>query len=215
MAEPMDKITWTHPAIPRILGAIPEDARTLLDVGCGPGLIGAMCRIYRNMERQVGLDGHRPALDVCRRHSFYDECIETRLEGRPLPFADGEFDVATCIEVVEHLPTGDGLALLGELERVARHVVVSTPNGFLKQDELEENPLQRHRSGWTPAQFRRRGYRVYGVGGMKIFGRHRRFISAAFGPFSYYAPRLSELLLCVRPGAAGRTSNAEERAART
>jgi 2-polyprenyl-3-methyl-5-hydroxy-6-metoxy-1,4-benzoquinol methylase len=194
----MDRITWTHPNISRILNAIPANARTLLDVGCGRGIIGALCRIYREMDRQVGIDGYAPSLELCRRHAFYDELLDRRLEALPLPFAAHEFDVATCIEVIEHLPKPAGLALLAELERVAKCVVVSTPNGFLAQSDLDANPLQRHRSGWSVADFERRGYRVRGVGGMKVFGRHRRLLSAALEPATYYAPRLSELLLCVR-----------------
>jgi SAM-dependent methyltransferase len=205
----MDRITWTHPALPRLLDAIPLDAKSLLDVGCGPGIIGALCRIYRDMDRQVGMDGWAPALAVCRRHDFYDECLDARLDGAPLPFRDGEFDVATCIEVIEHLPKADGLALLDELERVARCVVVSTPNGFLDQDDLESNPLQRHRSGWRVSEFRRRGYTIRGVGGMLVLGRHRRLISNALAPVTYFLPRLSQLLLCVRDSGPERSVAAE------
>jgi 2-polyprenyl-3-methyl-5-hydroxy-6-metoxy-1,4-benzoquinol methylase len=191
----MDKITWTHPGIAHILDAIPVDARSLVDVGCGPGIIGALCRIYRSMDRLAGVDAHPPALDICRRHSFYDEVFELDLAAGRLPFTDGEFDVVTCIEVIEHVRREDGLRLLDELERVGRFVIVTTPNGFLEQDDLEGNPLQRHLSGWSVSDFARRGYQVQGVGGMRVLGGHRRFISSALGPVTRYLPRFSELLL--------------------
>jgi SAM-dependent methyltransferase len=215
----MDKITWTHPGIAHILEAIPTDAHSLLDAGCGGGVIGALCRIYRSMERQVGVDAYPPALELCRRHHFYDELMELDLTSSRLPFADGSFDVVTCVEVIEHLERGAGLRLLDELERVGRHVIVSTPNGFLEQDDLEGNPLQRHRSEWSVADFRARGYDVRGIGGMRIFGAHRRYASAALGPLTRYAPRLSELLLSQKtvhhptgsraPGAVSRPSAPE------
>lgn len=47
----------------------------------------------------------------------------------PLPFADGEFDAAVCLEGVEHLV--DPVQLIRELSRVVRSggkIVVSTPN---------------------------------------------------------------------------------------
>ena len=47
----------------------------------------------------------------------------------PLPFADGEFDAAICMEGIEHLV--DPVRLVGELARVTRHggaIVVTTPN---------------------------------------------------------------------------------------
>jgi 2-polyprenyl-3-methyl-5-hydroxy-6-metoxy-1,4-benzoquinol methylase len=191
----MNFITWTHPGIAYILEAIPVDTRTLLDVGCGGGVIGALCRIYRRCERQVGVDAYAPGLELCRRHSFYDELVRLDLMTGTLPFDDASFDVVTCIEVIEHLPRPEGLRLLDELERVGRHVIVTTPNGFLEQDALEENPLQRHLSGWTVADFRKRGYAVQGIGGMRILGGHRKYLSAALGPLSRYVPSMSELLL--------------------
>jgi ubiquinone/menaquinone biosynthesis C-methylase UbiE len=48
------------------------------------------------------------------------------VEDGPLPFEDGAFDVATAIEVLEHVR--DPARTLGELVRVARrHVLVSVP----------------------------------------------------------------------------------------
>jgi 2-polyprenyl-3-methyl-5-hydroxy-6-metoxy-1,4-benzoquinol methylase len=194
----MDKVTWTHPGIAHILDAIPVEARSLLDVGCGGGVIGALCRIYRSMDRMVGVDAHGPALELCRRHSFYDDVLDFDITSGSLPFGEATFDVVTCIEVIEHVGREDGLRLLDELERVGRYVIVTTPNGFLEQEELAGNPLQRHLSGWTVADFSKRGYRVQGIGGMRIFGEHRRFASSALGPITRYLPRFSELLLCRR-----------------
>lgn len=205
----MDRITWTHPGIAHILDAIPVETRSLLDVGCGSGIIGALCRIYRETERLVGMDAHPPALALCRRHSFYDDVIDADITAS-LPFDDASFDVVTCIEVIEHVTREDGLRLLDELERVGRTVIVTTPNGFLQQDELEGNPLQRHRSGWSARDFSRRGYTVRGIGGMRIFGRHRRFVSSALGPMTRYVPAMSELLLSRRVDA-GRPTAATPR----
>jgi hypothetical protein len=33
---------------------------------------------------------------------------------------------------------------------------------------------------------------------MKILGGHRKYLSSGLGPVTYFLPRLSELLLCVR-----------------
>ncbi len=49
--------------------------------------------------------------------------------GEPLPFSDGEFDAAICLEGLEHLV--DPVQLIRELTRVTRSggtIVVSTPN---------------------------------------------------------------------------------------
>lgn len=194
----MPEITWTHPGLPRILDAIPVGVSSLLDVGCGPGIVGALCRVYRDADRTVGVDAFDPYLERVRRHHLYDELVKWRLEDVPLPFADGEFDVATCIEVIEHLPREAGERLLDELERVAGRVVVTTPNWFFDQEELDHNPLQRHRSLWRERDFMRRGYAVTGVGGMKVLGRRVPVLSTLLGPATLRVPRLSTLILCVR-----------------
>jgi 2-polyprenyl-3-methyl-5-hydroxy-6-metoxy-1,4-benzoquinol methylase len=194
----MPHVTWTHPALNRVLDAIPLETSSLVDVGCGRGIIGALCRIYREPGRLVGVDGYEPYLSFCTRYRFYDECIRWELEKRPLPFADKEFEVATCIEVIEHLTKEVGGDLLGELGRIARRVIVSTPNVFFEQAQYDGNPHQAHRSLWTVRDFQKVGFKVYGVGGMKVFGKTVKYLSAAGGPLTRYLPSLSSSVLCIK-----------------
>jgi SAM-dependent methyltransferase len=197
---PLPNITWTHPGIVQILDSIPVGAGSLLDVGCGRGIIGALCRIYRGMNRQVGTDGFASYVEFCREQRFYDEVIEHELDSGGLPFDTAEFDVVTCIEVIEHLTTEAGEALVTELERVGKTVILTTPTSFFEQESLDDNPLQHHRSHWRPGYFKRRGYKVTGAGGLKVFGRHVPWVSSAFAPFVRYAPDFSEIMLCKRTG---------------
>src|SRR6266566_7037695 len=129
----MPDVTWAHPSLNLILDAIPLNTKSLIDVGCGRGIIGALSRIFREPTRLVGIDGHRPYLDFCERFRFYDECLQWDLQRLPTPFSKGEFDVVTCVEVIEHLNKPSGFGLLNELERIGRRVVVTTPNVFFKQ----------------------------------------------------------------------------------
>ena len=198
MSVPQPQITWTHPGIGQILDNIPTGITSLLDVGCGRGIIGALCRIYRGAGRMVGIDGFQPYLDFCAQHRLYDELQLRALEDLPLPFSDLEFDAVTCIEVIEHLPKGMGHRLLDELERVGRTVIVTTPTTYFHQDGFDGNPLQEHRSAWSVSDFEQRGYVVRGAGGLKLLGRHVKYVSAAFAPLSRYAPRWSEVILCKR-----------------
>lgn len=196
-------VTWTHPALPSILEQIPTGMQSLLDVGCGRGIIGALSRIYREPKRLVGLDVYGPYLEFCQRFSLYDELVQWDLEKLPLPFGAEEFEVATCIEVIEHLHREHGERLLDELERVAQRVVVTTPNLFFEQAEYDGNLHQRHLSFWRPSDFRRRGYKVLGVGVFTIAGRQVRYLSAALGSATRYVPTLSSLLLCVKDSMSG------------
>src|SRR5947199_3638926 len=95
-------ITWTQRALPLILDAIPVDCKSLLDVGCGRGIIGALCRIYRRPESLVGIDGFEPYLEFTQGAGLYNETILRDLNQTPLPFRTQEFEVVTCIEVIEH-----------------------------------------------------------------------------------------------------------------
>jgi cyclopropane fatty-acyl-phospholipid synthase-like methyltransferase len=180
------------------LDVIPIDAKSVLDVGCGRGIIGALCRIYRNTSRIVGLDIYDPYLEFCRHMHFYDEVMKWDLRCTPLPFSDKEFDVTTAVEVVEHLTSEDALKLLEELERIAHTVVVSTPRTFFEQKTFDKNPFQRHISLLDQRVFRLRGYRVYGVGGMLFWGKNIKYVSSALASVTYMLPRLSSLLLCVK-----------------
>ena len=213
-------VVWTHPSLPLILDSIPVNCGSLLDVGCGRGIIGALCRIYREPHRLVGVDGFEPYLAFTGKAGFYDQTILRDLNDTPLPFRTREFEVVTCIEVIEHLEWSAGQKLLDELERIGSHVIVTTPNIRFQQSEYDGNVFQRHLSGWNPRDFRARGYRVYGAGNLnlgyalkdvteRVVGRaaggavfsgikkSARYISQAFGPLTHDVPRLSTSLLCV------------------
>jgi len=224
--------TWTHSALPSILDAIPVNCESIVDLGCGRGIIGALCRIYRAPNRLVGVDGFEPYLTFCRRMGFYDELIHLDLSGSPLPFRAREFQVATCIEVIEHLPKHQGQILLNELERIASCVIVTTPGIWFEQDDYDGNPLQKHLSRWKAHEFIGRGYKVYGVGALSIGYQIRRVmsrvigprgtsiaqsgirngarrVSEALGPLTHSLPRFSTKLLCLKTVERGSPSKAE------
>lgn len=73
-------------------------------------------------------------------------------------------DTVFILDVIEHLEKRDGLKLLVEAERVARHqIVVYTPLGlypmsYLSPDSkdawgLDGAVYQEHKSGWVPEDF--------------------------------------------------------------
>lgn len=102
---------------------IPDDVRSLLDVGCGNGaFLKILNRSARPFDSLHGSDFSARAL----------ESVETPSTLAPindLPFADQAFDAATCLEVIEHLPVSIYEAGLKELCRVARkYVLITVPN---------------------------------------------------------------------------------------
>jgi SAM-dependent methyltransferase len=95
--------------------------RKLIDVGCGLGFYG----------RGLLADGY----DWIGAEVDAADCAELvrlgvphrQVDGRTLPFADGKFDAALCIEVLEHIDEPHGF--LREVKRVSpRQLLVSVPN---------------------------------------------------------------------------------------
>jgi len=127
-----------------------------------------------------------------------------------LPFKDKSFDVVLCLALIEHLERMEGEKLLREMERIGRRqVIISTPVGSYRQGAIGGNPHQRHRSIWLPAELRKMGYRVRGVGirGVMgegaLFSRLARVIGALrwvpwllAGPVVYYLPNLAGTQVC-------------------
>jgi 2-polyprenyl-3-methyl-5-hydroxy-6-metoxy-1,4-benzoquinol methylase len=103
--------------------AAPE---SILDVGCGEGVLTEQWADQLGSGRIVGIDLDDPKLkaewDKRRRAN-----LEYRVEdATKLSFADNEFDMATAIEVLEHVP--DPVRTVAEMARVARSwVLVSVP----------------------------------------------------------------------------------------
>ena len=99
---------------------------SLLDVGCGEGMHTIRWAEQLGDKRVVGID-----LDDPQLHAEWAKRQRPNLEykvmkAENLPFESGEFDVATAIEVLEHVP--DPAHTLAEMARVARrHLLVSVP----------------------------------------------------------------------------------------
>ena len=131
-----DKYGSTNPVVRRLMagfeGTLEElfrqaDPQSLLDVGCGEGVLTHQWAQRLGDERRVvGIDLDDPAL-----HAEWAKRTAPNLEYRVmkaenLPFADGEFDAATAIEVLEHVP--DAEHTVAEMARVAkRWLLVSVP----------------------------------------------------------------------------------------
>jgi 2-polyprenyl-3-methyl-5-hydroxy-6-metoxy-1,4-benzoquinol methylase len=101
---------------------------SVLDVGCGEGVLTERWAAELDPRPVVGIDLADPKLEAewARRGRPNLTFTATGDASAGLPFADGEFDLATAIEVLEHVP--DPERTVAEMARVARrHLLVSVP----------------------------------------------------------------------------------------
>ena len=114
-----------------------------------------------------------------------------------LPLGDKTFELATCVEVIEHLPKPAGVKLLRDLERVASRVVITTPGTYHEQEAYDANPWQRHVSEWHVDDFEQEGYKVHGLANAKIFVRYP-LLTVPLSPLLLRFPRLASSYLCIK-----------------
>jgi SAM-dependent methyltransferase len=99
---------------------------SILDVGCGEGVLTAEWAARLGDGRVVGIDLDDPKLRAeweRRTRPNLDFRVE---EATSLSFADDEFEMACATEVLEHVPEPE--ATLAEMARVAsRYLLVSVP----------------------------------------------------------------------------------------
>jgi 2-polyprenyl-3-methyl-5-hydroxy-6-metoxy-1,4-benzoquinol methylase len=130
-----DKYGSTNPFVRRLMNGFESTLAELwrkaapgsiLDVGCGEGVLTEQWADKLGSGRIVGIDLDDPKLKAeweKRRRANLEYRVE---DATNLSFADNEFDMAGAIEVLEHVP--DPERTVSEMARVAkRWVLVSVP----------------------------------------------------------------------------------------
>ncbi|MFG0282875.1 MAG: class I SAM-dependent methyltransferase [Phycisphaerales bacterium JB039] len=129
-----DHITTTHPGYgaaersPGFRNALMLHERIracrgpTLDVGCGVGFVVELLSQPDFGFEAWGCDVSRVALDRAKERlaaSWHaDESRLRQVEDGRLPFADGQFGLVTCFDMLEHLDEADVTPMRDELRRV-------------------------------------------------------------------------------------------------
>ena len=104
----------------------PLEGRSALDVGCGPGLLAEP--LARLGAKVTAIDASAELIEVARGHAAAMD-VEIAYSAAAIEETDGQFDLITCMEVIEHV--ADAAAFVTAIaKRLAPDglLILSTPN---------------------------------------------------------------------------------------
>lgn len=212
----LDKLKITLPfSYMKLLRDGIGEAKTILDLGCEDGRLLTLLSEGKNWQ-VTGVDIFQKNVLAAAKKKIYVNAIKGDVVQAAGKFV-GErqkFDVVFCSQVIEHIDRRRGEELLSLVDKLARKkIIMGTPRGFMEQPKvfLGNNPHQVHKSGWSEDDFRKRGYKVYGIGFGPVWseeGLGRTYsrplailasmISYLFSPVVYYFPFLAAGILCMK-----------------
>jgi 2-polyprenyl-3-methyl-5-hydroxy-6-metoxy-1,4-benzoquinol methylase len=130
-----DKYGSSNPVVRRLMEGFERDLdellelaspSSLLDVGCGEGVLVHRWATRLRDARVVGIDLEEDSIQAGWAERRAPNLEYRVMEAASLPFAADEFEFASAIEVLEHLP--DPQHTVSEMARCARrHLLVSVP----------------------------------------------------------------------------------------
>ncbi len=151
-----DLAAWSYQAptvvVQTLLSRHP-DADSVLDVGCGTGLVGRTLREQGFTGQLRGLDISQASLDIAQQSGAYDSVEQADLQQR-LPYDDESVDAVVCVGVMTYLPEVE--AVWREFARVARPgglVVVTQRDDLWDTRECQAVVDRLQDEGvWTPLE---------------------------------------------------------------
>jgi 2-polyprenyl-6-hydroxyphenyl methylase/3-demethylubiquinone-9 3-methyltransferase len=109
-----------------IAGHAALEGAAVLDVGCGGGILAEA--MARHGARVTGIDLSEKALRVAELH-LHESKLPVRYEKSSVEDYAGEFDIVTCMELLEHVPQPASMvAACARLVRPGGRVFFSTIN---------------------------------------------------------------------------------------
>jgi 2-polyprenyl-3-methyl-5-hydroxy-6-metoxy-1,4-benzoquinol methylase len=130
-----DKYGSSNPLVRRLMASFEQtldelltraEPRSLLDVGCGEGVLVQRWAQRMPQARVVGIDLEEESIQAGWAERQAPNLEYRTMAAEDLPFATDEFDLATAIEVLEHV--ADPERTLAEMARCAeRYLLVSVP----------------------------------------------------------------------------------------
>ncbi len=130
-----DKYGSSNPVVRRLMGGFERtldelltraEPSSLLDVGCGEGVLVHRWAQQLGERRVVGIDLEEESIQAGWAQHQAPNLEYHVMSAENLPFGENEFDLASAIEVLEHVPNPEHT--LAEMARCAeRYLLVSVP----------------------------------------------------------------------------------------
>lgn len=177
-----------------------QNCDVILDLGCGNN---SVLRYIPKKKYSIGIEVFLKSIKESRSKQIHDEYIQNDI--RAICIKPKSVDAIIILEVIEHIERSEFIQLIAKLRTIARKkIIVSTPNGFVDQEEYDDNPYQKHRSGWKIEELQDYGFSdFHGVGGLKRFGRGNNsqllflVIQCLPQKISYFFPRYANGIIAV------------------
>lgn len=151
--------------IPTIINELTKiKFNSVLDIGCGYGLWGAMIRNYFEVANRHFAKWqwkiHIEGVEVEPRYNnplwwcydyvhVYDfRKFETKKK----------FDLVLLLDILEHFDKDEGKQMLLKAEKLGKNIIISTPAKFIQNTGWEDYPSEEHKSLWSPDDFK--GYQI-------------------------------------------------------
>jgi len=145
---PSSLLVGIQPIVQYVMDTKPK---RILDVGCGRGKYGVLCREYleavgHKIEQLDAVEIFEPYINDIHR-TAYDKIYIGDVRELKLP----KYDLYLMIDVIEHMPKEDGVALLERFKGGRR--IVGAPRGYSPQEAVGGNEAEKHVSDWYVADF--------------------------------------------------------------
>jgi hypothetical protein len=146
---------------------------SILDVGCGLGVYGMLCRIhldlyhdpefYKKLNRSQPWNTRIEGVEGCEVYTpfipgwAYDHIYTGNALDVIPSMPDSCYDLILILAMIEHLSREEGMQLLSHLKRIGKAIILSVPKNWQEQ-EIPDYPLETHRSHWTEQDLRDAGF---------------------------------------------------------
>jgi len=152
---------------------------SLLDVGCGEGVLVHRWALSMPQARLVGIDLEEESIQAGWAEREAPNLEYRTMPAEDLPFAENEFELASAIEVLEHVP--DPEHTVAEMARCAsRHLLVSVPREPLWRMLNMARGAYLPQLGNTPGHLNHWSKRSF----VKLLARHGEVVEAR-SPFPW------------------------------